>query len=204
MQLVLERRVGKTVQQTSPQHVFAAGDFVRFRFTPSFDGYLYVMDQSTSGKYLVLFPSSGSRETNQVIHGKEYFIPASSTSWFRVDNPPGYEKIFFLISPARLEKEPSQNAPSEGPPPAPAPITTPAELMPRCDDSVFRARGECVDVAAGPRAIPKEDKLPESLPATAAGTSRDITVINKSNSSVVAPGDTNGTPLIYEFRLAHR
>jgi hypothetical protein len=60
-----------------------------------------------------------------------------------------------------------------------------------------------VDVAAGPHAVPKDEKLPDALPGTPASQSRDITVINKSTSSVVAPGDLNGAPLIYEFRLAH-
>ena len=202
MQLILERRVGKSIQQTSPQHVFSAGDFVRFRFQPSFDGYLYVMDQSTSGKYQVLFPAAETGNANQVIHGKEYLIPASSGSWFRVDNPAGYERIFFLVSPTKLEKQPQPSPVPEATPPMPE--SPAAELLPRCDDSVFRARGECVDVSAGPRAVPKDDKVPDSLPGSGGATSRDISVINKSTSSVVAPGGANDIPLIYEFRLAHR
>ena len=204
MQLILEKRVGKSAQQTSSQHVFATGDFVRFRFQSSFDGYLYVMDQSTSGKYVVLFPAPGSSNSNQVVRNKEYLIPGSSGSWFRVDNPPGYEKIFFLISPTELEKGTAPSTAAETPTPSPPTTGAPsAELLPRCDDSVFHARGECVDVDAGPRAVSNDDKVPDALPRTAGTSSRDITVINKSKSSVVAPGDTNGTPLIYEFRLAH-
>ena len=201
MRIVLEKRVGKSVQQTSPQHVFAAGDNVRFRFRSSFDGYLYVMDQSTSGKYLVLFPASGVAETNRIVRDKDYLIPATTGSWFRVDDPPGYEKVYFVISSTKLEKEVEpQPAPL---PSEPSPSNPPPELLPRCDDSVFRARGDCVDSAAGPHAIREDEKLPDRLPGSPASQSRDITVINKSTSSVVAPGDLNGAPLVYEFRLAH-
>jgi len=43
--------------------VFDTGDRVRFRFRANFDGYLYVMNQSTSGNYETLFPreDTGSR-----------------------------------------------------------------------------------------------------------------------------------------------
>src|SRR5271154_4205752 len=71
-QITVERQVKGGVQVTSPQLVFHSGDLVRFRFKSSFDGYLYVMDQSTSGKYLLLFPAKDARDANRVESGKEY------------------------------------------------------------------------------------------------------------------------------------
>ena len=209
MQIIVERRVGKSVQQMNPQHVFTAGDYVRFRFSSSFDGYLYVTDQSTSGKYVSLFPAAGAAESNEVRRNANYLVPASSGSWFRVDNPPGYETIFFLISRTQLQSSPNENQAPAGPssfsmPPPPAPMPAPAELSPRCDDALFRARGDCLDVLAGPRSIPPQDNIPAELPHVPASSSRDVTVINKPTSSVIAPDTSGGAPLIYEFRLAHR
>jgi hypothetical protein len=203
MQITVERQAkDRKAEVTSPQHVFHSGDLVRFRFRSSFDGYLYVMDQSTSGKYLLLFPAKDAQEANRVEQDKEYLIPASSGSWFRVDDPPGYETVYFVISPVKLEKPTEQEThplPAEPPPP-----NAPAELLPRCDDSVFRARGECVDVLAGPRAVGKDDTVPSQLPAIPGTAPRDITVINKPSTTVVAPKDGASGPLIYEFRLAHK
>ena len=200
MQISVERKTGDKFETTSPQHVFRSGDLVRFRFRSSFDGYLYVMDQSTSGKYLILFPAKDAQEANHVEQDHEYLVPASNGSWFRVDDPPGYETVYFVISPVKLEKPatPESHPLPATPPPPPA---APVELLPRCDDAVFRARGECVDVLAGPRALGKDETLPPQLPAAAP---RDITVINKPSATVVAPKDGAGGPLIYEFRLAHK
>ena len=202
MQITVERQIKENeIEATSPQHVFHAGDLIRFRFTPSFDGFLYVMDQSTSGKYLLLYPAKDALDANGVGRDKDYLIPASKGEWFRVDDPPGYETVYFVISPVKLQEAAAgpQPLPAEPPPP-----DAPAELLPRCDDAVFRTRGECIDVMAGPRAVGKDDPVPAQLPPISGASSRDITIINKSTTSVVAPGSGEGGPLIYEFRLAHK
>jgi hypothetical protein len=204
MELTVERQVKENVEATSPQHVFHSGDLVRFRFKPSFDGYLYVMDNSTSGKYLLLYPPKDAQDANRVQGDKEYLIPASKGEWFRIDDPPGYETVYFVISPVKLEKGASTGQSAEPLPAEPPPPGAPAELLPRCDDSVFRARGECIDVMAGPRAVGKDDTVPAQLPAISGTNSRDITVINKPTTSVVAPSSGENGPLIYEFRLAHK
>jgi hypothetical protein len=204
MEITVERQVKDHSEVTSPQHVFHSGDLVRFRFRASFDGYLYVMDRSTSGKYLLLYPAKDAQNANQVERDKEYLIPASRGEWFRVDNPPGYETVYFLISPGKLEKGATSEQQPRPPMGEPPPPDAPAELIPRCDDTVFRARGECVDVMAGPRELGKDDKMPAQLPPVSGAGSRDITVINKPTTSVVAPRSGSEGPLIYEFRLAHK
>ena len=203
LHLIVERKVGKSVQQMSPQHVFASGDYVRFRFRSSFDGYLYVMDQSTSGKYVTLFPDPVRATSNKISQGKEYLIPASTGSWFRIDNPPGYETVFFLISPTELKKTNDKDLAPDMPKLTPGPIDPPDALLPRCDDAIFRSRGDCVDVLAGPRSVPQSDLIPKEMPQTATLGSRDVTIINKSDSSVIAPLGNVQAPMVYEFRIAH-
>ena len=206
-QVTVERQMkGGGVQVTSPQLVFHPGDLVRFRFKSSFDGYLYVMDQSTSGKYLLLFPAKDAPDANHIERDREYLIPPTRGAWFRVDNPPGYEIIYFVISLSKLENAAASNQPQNPVQPlpvAPQPPSASAELLPRCDDAAFRARGECIDVQAGPRAVGKDDVVPD-LPVVPAVTSRDITVINEHDTSVIAPANGVNGPLIYQFRLAHK
>ncbi len=155
MRIVLEQQTGSTFRVVSPQHVFKTGDMVRFRVLSSSDGFLYVSDRAASGKYSELFPVKGADSDNRLEHGREYRIPAASRSWFRIEKPAGYETVFFTFTysplPRRSEAAPTfpATAPKE-----PLPQTRPAELIPRCDDALFRARGECLDVNAGPSAVP--------------------------------------------------
>ena len=65
--------------------------------------------------------------------GKEYRIPATE-AWFRIDGPPGHDIVYWLVSPLPLA--PGGN----GVPPLPKQKEPPKLLLPRCDDSIFRAR----------------------------------------------------------------
>ena len=201
MQIVLEQKVGKTIRVVNPQHVFKTGDLVRFRFRSSFDGFLYVTDQASSGKYLTLFPSSGSGADNRLVHGREYLIPATA-AWFRIDKPAGYETVFFVVTPTRLGDK------STAPPPPPFLAPPPAQplpedMLPRCDDGIFRARGECIDDNAGPGALTAPAQPSGSTDPNGKLTPREIVVIRKPESSVVAPATDGDAPIIYQFRIAH-
>lgn len=201
MEIILEQQVGGAGRAVNPQHVFRAGDLVRFRFRASFDGYLYVTDHASSGKYLKLFPGEKAGADNRIIRGHEYLIPATNGSWFRIDKPAGYETVFFTVTPSRLGEKASQTPqpPVLAPPPA-QPL--PADMLPRCDDGIFRARGECLDDNAGASALSPNETSPGG---SAAGglTSREIVVIRKTDSSVVAPATDGDTPIVYQFRIAH-
>lgn len=199
MEISLDRMDGSRWKAVDPGLVFAQGDHVRFRFRTNFEGYLYVMIQSTSGKYETLFPRQDTGEENQVEAGKEYVIPATQGS-FRITGPPGHDILYWMVTPLPLGTAPKyQPLP---PPPKPGPV--PHNLMPRCDDTLFKARGECIDSSAGPRGIRREEALPENLNAIPDARSRELLFIREKDLSVVAsPGPLSG-PVIYEFRLAHR
>jgi hypothetical protein len=198
MRIILEQQVGSAVRSVSPQHVFKTGDMVRFRVRSTADGFLYVSNRAASGKYSELFPGKGLPGDNRLENGREYRIPAASRSWFRIERPPGYETVFFTFTYTPLVR---RNEPAL--PPAthenPVPETHPPALIPRCDDALFRARGECLDVSAGPSAVP---------PGTVAGpdvlTSRDVAIVQSPDGSVVSPVSPGNAPIVYEFRIAHR
>jgi Domain of unknown function (DUF4384) len=195
MQIVLEQQTGSAFRVVSPQHVFKTGDMIRFRVRSSSDGFLYVSNRAASGKYSDLFPAKGA--DNRLEHGKDYRIPAASRSWFRIEKPAGYETIFFTFTSSPLLRR-NEAAPTttyvKPPPQAP-----PAELIPRCDDALFRARGDCLDVNAGPSAVPAG-----TLAGSDALTPRDVSIVQGPDVSVVTPATPGDTPIIYEFRIAHR
>jgi hypothetical protein len=177
MELMLERLDGATWKTIDPALVLAQGDRIRFRFRTNFDGFLYVSNQSTSGKYEQLFPRVETGEDNHILAGKDYQVPATS-------------EVFRNDLPARPTLPPAGH-------------TTPLTLLPRCDQGVLKARGDCVDSSAGPKLIPRDVDLSKDLSAANAA-SRDLLFMRQKDTAVISSPEPLTGPIIYEFQLAHR
>jgi hypothetical protein len=198
MELVLERLDRDTWRTIDPGLVLAQGDRVRFKFRTNFDGYLYVMNQSSSGTYEQLFPGEETGQDNRISASREYQVPATSAA-FRIAGPAGYETVYWLATPARL----SDTAPRYQPPPATK--AAPPTLIPRCDDTIWKSRGDCVDPSAGPKLVPRGEAIPQNL--TGPGISqdqRDLLFLRQKNTAVISSPVPLTGPVIYEYRLAHR
>jgi hypothetical protein len=195
LEITLERKLpdGKA-ESVSPTHVFSTGDTIRIRVTSDFDGYLYVMDQGTSGHFSTVFPSLAAGSDNQVHRGQTYLIPSTEDGWFEVSGPAGFDVLYFLLSPETIV------SPTASSFVAPGPISS---LKPRCNDAIFRARGECMDISAGPAPLPRNVPLPVPIAPLAAAASRDITVTKKKDGVTVTSEGSKTAPVIYVFRLAH-
>ena len=196
MQILLERLDGAQWHNIDPALVLAQGDRVRFRFRTNFDGYLYVMNHSTSGKYEQLFPRQDTGDDNRVRANADYQVPATSTM-FRVAGPPGFEVVYWLVTPARL----TDAGPRMRPPSTPS---TPLTLIPRCDETVLKARGDCVDHSAGPKLVPRGEAVPDNLAAIAEQSRRDLLFMRQNDTAVISSPEPLTGPVVYEFRLAHR
>jgi hypothetical protein len=194
LEIALELRIGGQAQPVAPKHVFNAGDTIRIRVTSDYDGYLYVMDQGTSGRFATVFPSGTAGTDNQVHRGRAYLIPSTPDGWFQISGPPGFDVLYFLLSPEPIA------TPAAASFAAPGPVSS---LKPRCNDAAFRARGDCIDITAGPAPVPKNEALPAPIAPLASSASRDITVVTKKDGVTVTPGGNKTAPAIYTFRLAH-
>ncbi|MGO4880113.1 MAG: DUF4384 domain-containing protein [Bryobacteraceae bacterium] len=202
MEITVERLEHGAWKLVDPGLVFARNDRVRFRYRANFAGYLYVTNRSTSGKYEQLFPREETGQDNRIAPGKEYTVPATDTV-FRIAGPAGHELIYWLASPVALTKDATQlgTGPSALPPLS---KPRPDDLIPRCDDAIFRARGECVDSSAGTQGITEGQDLPEALAGARAATPRDLLFLRKEKTTVVASPVPLTGPIVYEFRLAHQ
>jgi hypothetical protein len=181
IEVTLERYEDHAWTIIDPGLVLDKNDKVRFRFKANFSGYLYVTNQSTSARTTLLFPRQDTGSNHRIIANREYVIPATPQGAFRVDGPEGYDIVSWLVSPVEL-----------GRPEPPASTAPQGKLIPRCDDTIFRARGACVDNSAGPQA-PKNE-----------GESDDFLVIREKQSSVIASAEPLKGPIVYEFHIAHR
>ena len=181
MEVTLERYEDRGWKVIDPGLVLDKNDRVRFRFKANFSGYLYVTNQSTSSRSTLLFPRQDTGSDHRITANREYLIPATSQGAFRVDGPEGFDIVSWLVSPVELER-----------PEAPAPPAPQGKLTPRCDETIFRARGACVDTSAGAQ-TPKSE-----------ATSDELLIIREKQSSVIASAVPLKGPIVYEFHLAHR
>ena len=202
IRITVERLDAGRWKAANAASVFASGDRVRFEITASFSGFLYVMNQGTSGAYDLLFPRSDIGGDNRLEVLKTYLIPEGDA--FRVSGPPGQDIVYWLISPIDLGNQ-------YKPLPPPRTGSLPSSLKPRCDDLIFKARGECIDHSAGLKPIAAGETLPDNLKGV--GTPREMMFIQDGGlqkehgqkESVVISSPTPLTgPVVYELRLAHR
>lgn len=196
--VTVERKTGNQVELMDPAHVFATGELVRFRFQANFPGYLYVLNHSTSGRDVLLFPKEETGLDNRIDKDREYLMPMTESGWFRMEGPAGHEVTYWVVSPAKLTGRLGSLSQETAPPPA-------SSMTPRCDDSIFRARGDCVDVTAGPQPVRSRAEVPESLSGLIGANPRELTMTKSGQraTSVLVPKGEN-EPLIYTFRLAHK
>ena len=195
VEITLERKKDGRVEAMAAGHVFEAGDVIRMRLSSNYLGYLYVMNQGTSGKFTTVFPAADTGSDNRVMPEKQYLIPATEDGWFEVQGPAGFDILYFLVSPTALA------APAAATFVAPGPVSS---MKPRCNDKIFRARGECMDDTAGPAAIPAAAPLPAPLAPLAGSASRDIVFSKKKGEQTVAVAGPSAAPMLYTFRLAHK
>lgn len=102
---VLKQRTDGTYQEISPESVFHAGDRIRLSLMSNQQGYLYVVEQGSSGKWIPLYPGGNAVEdSNRLAAGKEYIVPGKGAWEFKGEA--GQERLFVLLS---REPEPDLN-----------------------------------------------------------------------------------------------
>ena len=197
LEITLEQKIGEQTKAVAAEHVFEQGDVVRFKLHSDYNGYLYVMNQSTSGEFSTLFPGADTGSDNRIAAKGDYVVPADG--WFKISGPAGFEVLYFLLSPTALAQPAVAGRPGGAGFVMPGPASS---LKPRCNDEAFKARGECMDTSAGPTAVPPGAALPPEISPIAGSASRDIT-FTQNNDSTTVGANAGKAPVIYTFRLAH-
>ena len=94
---ILRRAPGGNAIEVDADTLFRSGDRIRFAFEPNVDGFLYVIQLGSTGRWSVLFPHPqiyGGR--NAVTRFGEVSIPPQD--WFRFDENSGSEQVFVYLS----------------------------------------------------------------------------------------------------------
>ncbi len=77
-----------------PDTTFKKGDAIRLSIEANRTGYLYVIQQGSTGAWMALYPSPG--QPNRVQPGREYIVPSAGE--FTFDEHAGQERLFVLLS----------------------------------------------------------------------------------------------------------
>ena len=131
--------------------VFKAGDRVRLAFESNIDGYLYVVQEGSSGRWAVMFPhpdSNGGRNT--IRRGAEYMVPPDG--WFQFDENVGTELLFVVLSKEPLSELPGFAKPGAQPERLNASVVESVQQSIRSRDLTF-ARDEKPQAVSGGKII---------------------------------------------------
>lgn len=143
-QVALERLRNGAWQEIPAATVVDSGEQVRFRYRATSEGYVYLVNQGSSGRRVLLFPSPETGRDNRVEAGGELLVPGSEA--FRVSGPAGHDTLYWITSPVPLG-DADRRALAR-------PAKRPPLLLPRCDDGILRARGDCSEApGARPAAV---------------------------------------------------
>lgn len=126
---LLARQSDGGYTEVLPETVFHSGDKVKLSVMANQPGYLYIIEQGSSGSWIPLFPEQNAApDSNRVEAGRVYLVPNASDESFQFNQQPGKEHLFILLS-----REPVADLDqvifglqrkSSAPAPAPSPTNT--------------------------------------------------------------------------------
>ena len=143
--LLVDPRSGQA-DAADPARVFKSGECIALEFEANRSGYLYVLEQGSSGKWLSLFPSAELSDESNVVRSRATVrVPARHC--FEIEGVAGTERIFVVLSrnPEDLAQlhQAIRSGRAEAPGPAPALESGSALLaMNRLDKEIARFAGD--------------------------------------------------------------
>ena len=192
LDVVLERLESGRWHDVPPQTVLNHGDAIRFRLSPSFAGYLYVYNKGSDGSNEMLFPLANSTAINKMEPGASYHVPSGSAQTYTVEGKPGFDVVYFLVSPSAIGERKFPAAYDE------FQVRT---MVPRCkEDQPINA---CLDPRAGAHSITMAAPEAGQKPAEGTLKPRELRLSTTGDTSRVETLEGQGL-FIYEFRLAHK
>jgi hypothetical protein len=94
---LLQREASGSYVEVLPSTVFHSGDHVKISIMANHSGYLYIIQQGSSGSWSPIFPSQDAAQgTNYVESGEVYEVPNDGA--FELNKQPGKEHLFILLS----------------------------------------------------------------------------------------------------------
>lgn len=189
--MLVDPRTGRT-EPVDPERQFRSGECLALEFEANRSGYLYVLEQGSSGKWLSLFPSAEMPDETNVVRARTTVrVPARHC--FEIEGVAGTERIFVVLSrnPEDLSRlhQAIRDGRTEETTPAPASKSgTTLLAVNRLDQEISRFAN---DLRSRDLRIKKI-----AQPEGAGEQPNSVYVVNASNT----PSDR----VVTEVRIAHR
>lgn len=180
--------------EVAPDSVFHSGDHIRLSLLANEPGYIYVIQQGSTGSWSPIFPPPGSApDANKIAAGQLQMVP-DGTRAFAFDQNPGTEKLYVILSRTPIHDIDQAIQGLKGNQPA-APQTAPA------DGDVLIAENKIPDffvqqLASRDLTLVDEQKVDNSSVDAGAGE-RAIYVVSK------AGGADAGSEVMLSLTLHH-
>jgi len=189
------KKAGDDMIEVPANTVFRSGDRIRFKVETNTAGYLYIINQGTSGTWKPMFPSPEIEDGNNRVEGwRPYTMPPRNNLVFNEQT--GTEKIFIVFS-----REPEvdlenviyslQNGSSK-------PVTTPVDA-PATRQMVQFARLNIDNATVGRlRQVYARDLIIERVDPSTPGERKETAVY------VVNPSGSTSSRVVADLPLEHR
>ncbi len=158
--------------EVSPDATFHAGDHLRLSMMSNEPGYLYVIQQGSSGSWSPIFPGkTAGPDANRIEAGQITEVPGREQA-FQFDATPGTEKLFVVLSRERISDLDGAVQRLK----TPAPTSTPSP----------RPAGEILEAV---------NRIPDDLVQRLA--SRDLTLVNEQKVDQKSSETGDGEKAVY-------
>lgn len=203
-------------RMVSPQTTFRAGDKVRFHFAMNFSGYVVIINEGSSGKRTMLFPSEGV--SNRIGKTRNFTVPQGD-AWFQFDETPGEERLTFIMSKREIQEVIQLTTASPNGTKTSVPTTAPAQSSTTDDDTDSSSASAssaaasntptatATQAATAPAAAPltEEQQILADLNSRALAGGRDLNVVVDNNEGYVLASDESlAKPVGFKLTLKHR
>jgi hypothetical protein len=181
--------------EVHPGTVFHSGDHIRLSLMANEPGYLYVIEQGSSGSWSPIFPKAGAgADSNRIEAGVLEEVPGKAS--FQFDQHAGEEKLFVILSKApiadldqKIQALKGKTPVKENPPAQPA-------------GEMLEAENHIPDVfvqqlASRDLTLVDEEKVDEAATASH-GSEKAVYVVSK-----MANEQGSGTEVVASIKLAH-
>lgn len=98
LKITLLKRSGNDDVELAPDTVFHAGDKIRFSIQTNGPGYLYIVNQGSSGTWKPVFPSPEIADGDNHVDGWHSYVMPPKSHYLVFDEQTGTEKLFIVFS----------------------------------------------------------------------------------------------------------
>jgi hypothetical protein len=95
--LLIDRNNNSVIEAVDPTRTFREGDCVAVELEPNRSGYLYVLEQGSSGVWKPLFPSPKLPDESNIVRSQTPIRVPQSTC-FGIHSPQGMERVFVVLT----------------------------------------------------------------------------------------------------------